>query len=140
MGLYSMYATSLVTNERQGNKRVEHRVSAPSEQAIVDAIESLGAGKLTSVFIEGEDPAYLSVGADQGRYIVFATFDTQRYLSLANPRELSGKETLRIGGQETSFERKFIVDRMMAVECALAFARDGVLHEKHRWIASPIYS
>lgn len=130
-----MYATSLVTNEWEGNRRVEHRVPAPSEKAIVDAIERLDARRLTSVFIEGEHPAYLSVGGgEHGRYIVFATFDTRCYISLANQIELPGEESLRVGGQETSFKRKFIVDRMMAIEAALTFARDGVLHEKYQWV------
>jgi hypothetical protein len=114
---------------------VERRVPEPTEDAIMDAIECLDAGKLTSVFIEGDHPAYLSVGSDQGRYVVFATFDAQRYQSLVNPKALMGKEILRIGGQETSFERKFVADRTMAIEAALAFARDGVLHGKYEWIA-----
>jgi hypothetical protein len=72
-------------------------------------------------------------GGENGKYIVYATEDNQKFLTLVNPGAPAGKCLLVAGGQRGEYDLRICVDLSAALEAAREYAESGQLATTLTW-------
>jgi hypothetical protein len=123
-----------------------HReIAHPDWARIEAAIRALDGDARTDVVLgaSNENPAdtphMMIGGGNEGRYIVYATYDGRRLFDLlrSDAGSESDDEDMRVvaGGQEGIFSASNVVDLATALAAARAFALDGELAPGLNWDA-----
>ena len=73
-------------------------------------------------------------GGAEGRYLVCASFDNDKFHSLVGVGDPSQTVTLVVGGQEGDYPADTIVDREATLAVAKTFAESGKLDPRFEWV------
>lgn len=124
---------------------LQREVAHPDWEQIEAAIRALDGDTRTDVALRAsnENPAdtphMMIGGGNEGRYVVYATYDGRRLFDLlrADADSDSDDEDMRVvaGGQEGIFHAREVVDLTTALAAARAFALDGELASGLNWDA-----
>jgi hypothetical protein len=121
-----VYAKALSTDYWRGTACDGEEIAHPSLEDIKAAITRLDGKYRTIVTIKGDEDAHLAVGGGaSGEYVVYATFDNKRFLTLTSAEPSDSKTMLFVGGQEGDYPKNIIVDLPLALAAAKAFAETG---------------
>ncbi|MDH5563638.1 MAG: Imm1 family immunity protein [Nitrospirota bacterium] len=108
-----------------------------SREDIDAAIRKLNGGKYAIVTLQGQDEAYLAIGGGaHGRYIVYATFNNEKFFYLVPDDKAMGSALLFIGGQEGDFPMETIVDVDLLFKAVKIFVEIGELESDLQWKTS----
>jgi Immunity protein Imm1 len=129
-----MFVTTMTTDYWEGVKSKHDTVLSPSWTEIEAAIACLDSETLTMVTLRGEGEAHLAVGGGGGRYVVYATFDNQKFLTLTRGGEGRSKVSLSIGGQMGEYPEDIVVDGPLALAAAKSFAESGQINDHLHWL------
>ena len=109
--------------------RIEHASSADFEHAL----DRLDAKVHTLITVQREGEQHLAIGGGAGQYVVYATFDNERFWSLLRAQAATGVVMLNAGGQEGDYPASQVVTREQARRAGLAFLGTGELDPSQRW-------
>jgi hypothetical protein len=129
-----MHVITLGTDLWEGVRCKDSKLSNPSWPAIETAIRDLDGEHRTIATIEGTGAVRLVVGGgSQGKYIVWATFDNEKFHTLLSTERSTEKILLRIGGQNGDYQKEMVVDIGAALKAAKTFYEFGKLNEELDW-------
>jgi Immunity protein Imm1 len=97
------------------------------------AISQLDGHHKTLVTLESEGETHMAVGGGKGKYLVYLTFDNERFHYVVEPSESDTDENLTVGGQEGTFPAKLCVDLNAALKAAKTFADSGMMEKSVIW-------
>jgi Immunity protein Imm1 len=128
-----MFISKLSVEDWQGNqnKGSVHTVEAWAE--IEAAISQLDGHHKTLVTLEADDETHMAVGGGRGKYIVYLTFDNERFHYVVQPSESDMEEILTVGGQEGAYPAKLCVGISAVLKAARAFAEYGAMEKSIIW-------
>jgi hypothetical protein len=128
------YITKICVDRWDGVFNKESEVVCPSIEQIKKMIERLDGRRFTMVILETHDEAHMAIGGgDNGRYIVYATFDNNLFYNLLSSKNSGNMVTLFIGGQEGEYPADTVVDFKSALAAATTYAESGILRSDLRW-------
>jgi hypothetical protein len=107
---------------------------APSLEEVEAAIKRLDGKRHTIVTIDGTDRAHMAVGGGgDGQYIVYASFDNERFFTLKSAERSDSKVLLLVGGQDGDYPKSIVVGLPLALAAAKTFAETGQIDPKLLW-------
>lgn len=131
-----MYITTLTFDAWNGVYDEGGEVDAPQWEDIETYIQALDGSKHTLVVLQGADEAHMAIGGEQSHYIVYATFDNQRFEQLQAQQVSDTSNSLvhlTVGGQPGDYQVRHIVTQGEAMKAAKTFALSGSLNEDLVW-------
>lgn len=133
----AMFISALSADEWAGVFNQGYTIEHPSLEQIESAIRMLDGQIRTLVTIEAEDETHMAIGGgSSGQYVVYATFDNQRFATLvaSNSRSSSNRAVVLVaGGQSGDYPERHCVDIEAALRAARAFAVNGSLDSDSTW-------
>jgi hypothetical protein len=128
------FVNRIIADKWSGALTEDEVIVSPTFDDLRRVIESLDANVKTSVFLEGENGAYLAVGGGSGQYIVYVSPSDQQFWNLiANRTERNEKISLVVGGQDGDYAARQVVDKNSAIKAAKRFFLKGELDRSLHW-------
>jgi hypothetical protein len=133
-----MYISSLWADEWVSYyDQRRHDTGHPTLDQIEAAIRQLDGRRRTAIGLDVDDVAYMGIaGGNDGKYIVFATYDNEQFFNLTLPGAPFPPEAmvrLVTGGQAGDFPANRCLDVEVALRAAKTFAVDGTLDPSLTW-------
>jgi hypothetical protein len=129
-----MYVKSLQYDNWENARGTDERIDNPSLTDIELAIRAIDGKRRQGVILVGVGDAHLAVGGGLGgQFVVYATFDNERFFSLTSNDNRGSSVRLLVGGQEGEYPSHMIVNLDHALAAAQAFARSGQLAPQLQW-------
>jgi Immunity protein Imm1 len=117
-----------------GNDSREWKVLRASHNDVDEAIEQLDGKRKTMVIVHGEGEKQLVVGGGAGGYVVYVSFNDDKFWNLASKTPKEGKALLFIGGQEGEYPGSTIVTKEQARAAAHVFMDAEALDPAQKWL------
>lgn len=92
-----------------------------STSELLDGLNRLDGNKHTLLNLIASEHGYLMIGGGNGQYVLSGEEDGMIFNLLNQDCHTDEKIELNAGGQIGLFERKYIVSKEQAINCALAF-------------------
>ena len=129
-----MFATALYADDWNNTSDEGAEYSCPDERLIRVTLEGLDGRRKTLVMLRNDDNANLVVGGgDDGRYVVYATFDNQSFQILSRNICSDLMVDLNAGGQVGEYPERWVVGIEDALQAAFCFAANGTLDPSLLW-------
>ncbi len=107
-------------------------VVEPDLEKIVASVSSLDGESCSLLTLYGADGDHLCVGGGNGQYVLYVTYDDERFHSL-----LSGDDETLVqvvaGGQSGDYQRRQVVSLDTALKATRRYAMDGQLERSVSW-------
>jgi len=96
-----MFVVEMFADSSEGIERSGNILLNPSWEDIDAAIRKLNGEKYPIVKLQGKGEAHMAIGGgENGRYIVYATFNNEEFFNLVSDDKTIGSVLLFISGQE----------------------------------------
>ena len=128
-----MFISKLSVEDWQGNQNKGSVQTVKAWTEIESAISQLDGHHKTLVTLEADDEIHMAVGGGRGRYIVYLTFDNERFHYVVEPSRPDVEENLTVGGQEGAYPAKLCVGINSVLKAAKAFAELGAMEKSIIW-------
>ncbi|MCY7390154.1 MAG: hypothetical protein LH647_01235 [Leptolyngbyaceae cyanobacterium CAN_BIN12] len=128
-----MFISKVSVEDWQGNQNKGSVQPAKEWQQIEAAINQLDGNHRTLVTLEAEGETHMAVGGGKGKYLVYLTFDNERFHYVVEPSKPDVDENLVVGGQEGIYPAKLCVDKNTVLKAAKAFAERGAMEKSVIW-------
>ncbi|WNZ47100.1 Imm1 family immunity protein [Leptolyngbya boryana CZ1] len=128
-----MFISKYSVEDWQGNRNHGSARPAQTWDEIETAIRSLDEHHKTPVTLETEDETHLAVGGGQGKYLVYLTFDNEKFHYLSDSSKQDEQENLVVGGQSGLYPAKYCVTLTTALKAAKTFVEFGVMEATLHW-------
>lgn len=128
-----MFVSKFSVEDWQGNQNRGSVQPVKEWQQIEAAINQLDGHHKTLVTLEADGENHMAVGGGKGQYIVYLTFDNERFHYVIEPSKPDVDENLVVGGQEGIYPAKLCVDIDAALKAAKAFAERGAMEKSVIW-------
>ena len=128
-----MFISKLSVEDWQGNQNRGSVQTVKAWTEIEAAISQLDGHHKTLVTLEADDEIHMAVGGDRGKYIVYLTFDNERFHYVVEPSRPDVEENLTVGGQEGAYPAKLCVGINSVLKAAKAFAELGAMEKSIIW-------
>lgn len=132
-----MYVQSLTFDDWNGLYDLGSDVASPSLELIQSRIRALDGSRFTLVVLAAEGEAHIAIGGGAlQRYIVYATYDGQRFGVARATSQSAGRGSpvqLIVGGQQGEYSAELTVSLEEALVAASAFAVEGKLDPSLIW-------
>lgn len=128
-----MFISKLSVEDWQGNQNKGSVQTVKAWTEIESAISQLDGHHKTLVTLEADDEIHMAVGGGRGRYIVYLTFDNERFHYVVEPSRPDVEENLTVGGQEGAYPAKLCIGINSALKAARAFAELGAMEKSIIW-------
>jgi hypothetical protein len=128
-----MFAINLTWDQWSATASNEQVQAHPTEHDIHEAIARLDGRTYTLVIAGGPEPAHIAVGGGPEKYVVYATFDNQRFHNLVVGDKCNEMQPLVVGGQRGDYPLNTIVSRAQALAAVRTFAEHGKLESTLGW-------
>ena len=128
------FVNEITADKWIGVKTDDEVIATPTVDDLHRVIEALDADVKTSVFLKGENGAYMAIGGGLGKYVVFVSPSDQKFWNLI-AREGATNETVSIviGGQEGDYPARQVVDKNAAMKAAESFFSQGERDPSLHW-------
>jgi len=131
-----MYVTKMFQDDWESGGDEGREIISPHVSEIEAFIRELDGERKTLVMLAADADAHMGIGGgENGRYVVYATYDNDEFFNLIDPDASASEDKvmLFIGGQEGDYSRKHCVSLDIALQAALTFAEDGSLNPSLMW-------
>ncbi len=128
-----MFISKFSVENWQGNQNKGSLKRVKDWAEIETAISELDGHYKTLVTLETDDETHMSVGGGKGKYVVYLTFDNERFHYVVDLSKLDSDESLVVGGQEGVYAAKLCVGLNAALRAAKTFAECGVMDQSVVW-------
>ncbi len=128
-----MFISKLSVEDWQGNQNKGSVQTVKAWTEIEAAISQLDGHHKTLVTLEADDEIHMAVGGGRGKYIVYLTFDNERFHYVVEPSRPDVEENLTVGGQEGAYPAKLCVGINSVLKAAKAFAELGAMEKSIIW-------
>jgi hypothetical protein len=129
-----MYVKSLEYDNWEDTRSVDERIDNPSLSDIELAIRAIDGNRRQGIILLGASDAHLAVGGGSGgQFVVYVTFDNERFFCATSNNNGGSIVRLQVGGQEGEYPSHLIVNLDQALAAAQMFARFGQLDPELRW-------
>ena len=129
-----MFVDVLTVAQRTPERQWSEMTSLPGWAEIEEALNHLD-GDRSSLMTLNTDEGCMTIGGGQDGYLVCATFDLENYHQAVNPAACVESRELRVNGKPRACAGKSVVNRVVALRAARAFALDGRLEPSLLWEA-----
>lgn len=129
-----MFVDVLTVAQRTPERQWSEMTSAPAWPDIEDALLHLD-GDRSSLMTLGTDLGCMTIGGSREGYLVCATFDQENYHKAVDPARPAVTSEVRVNGRPRPCAAKSVVNRVVALQAARAFALDGRLEPSLLWEA-----
>lgn len=116
-----------------GIDNTEWHVLSASAEDLDQALDRLDARTYTMLTIAGDGEQHLAIGGGGGRYVVYATFDNERFWNLLRSEPVDGVELVTAGGQEGEYPAMQVVTLSQARAAGRVFLDAGKLDPDQEW-------
>jgi|SRR3990172_1301245 len=123
----------IVGDRLSGTSTSQWSIDAPTRGDLDRVLDQLDAETYTMITLHAGEGHHLAIGGGRGRYVVYVTFDNQRFWTLVRRSPASGTVLLNAGGQEGDFPAEHVVDWDQARAAAYEFLETGQLDPNQRW-------
>ena len=121
-----MYISSICCDDWVGLSSEHKTVENPTWADVEAPIRALDGARRTVVALEGEGEKHLCVGGGSlGRYCIYATFDNERFFTLAFGDQPETAVMLNVGGQEGDYPSNTIGDIATVLVASKRLLRPG---------------
>jgi len=128
-----MFISKFSVEDWQGNQNKSSVQLARNWQEIAAAINQLNGQYKTLVTLETDGETHMAIGGGDGRYVVYLTFDNDRFYYLVDPSKSNLEETLIVGGQEGVYPSKLCIDIDTTLKAAKTFVEFGSMEKSTVW-------
>ncbi len=128
-----MFISKFSTEDWQGNQNHGSIEDVSSWREIETAIKELDGHRKTLVTLETDGETHMALGGGGGKYLVYVTFDNEKFSYLINSTKSDRSETLVVGGQEGIYPGKWCVDLTLALKVAKSFSEFGEIDKSVVW-------
>lgn len=108
-------------------------IDTPTHEDLDRVLDQLDAQAYTMVTLHAGEGHLLSIGGGGGRYVVYVTFDNERFWSLVGRSAATGTIVLNVGGQKGDYPAEHVVDKDQARGAAHEFLETGQLDPGQQW-------
>lgn len=129
-----MFVDVLTVAQRTPERQWSEMTSLPAWPEIEDALLHLD-GDRSSLMTLGTDEGCMTIGGGSDGYLVCATFDLENYHQAVDPEANPEPRHLSVNGKSRACAAKAVVNRVVALRAARAFALDGRLDTSLMWEA-----
>src|SRR6186713_3096258 len=98
-----MVVQRIIADRWEGVFNHEETVESPTVADLERLINRLDADVHTMITLLSGGEAHLTVGGGANQYVVYATFDNQRFWNLVSQFRSNGTVMLKVGGQEGAY-------------------------------------
>jgi hypothetical protein len=123
----------IVGDRWSGASASQWSIEAPTHEDLDRVLGQLDAETYTMVTLHAGEGHHLAIGGGRGQYVVYATFDNERFWSLVRGGAATGTIVLNAGGQEGDYAAEQVVDQDQARGAAHEFLETGQLDPKQQW-------
>jgi hypothetical protein len=128
-----MFISKFSVENWQGNLNKGSVQLVKNWQQIETAIHQLDGDRRTLVTLETEGETHMAIGGGKDKYLVYLTFDNEKFYQVIEPSSPDVEQSLVVGGQEGIYPAKFCVDKNTAIKAAKTFAELGVIEKSVTW-------
>ncbi len=128
-----MFISKFSVDNWESNRNSELLQEVKEWSQIETAIRALDGHRRTSITLETEGEAHMSIGGGNGKYFVYLTFDNDNFNYLVNLSSSDKTEILVIGGQAGIYPAKSCVDLVTTIKAAKVFAESGTMERTVSW-------
>ena len=130
----NFYVNQIAADRWSGVLTDDDVIVSPTLDDLHRVIGALDANIRTSVFLKGDNGAYLAIGGGTGKYIVYASPSDQQFWNLiANRPDENGIVSLAVGGQDGDYPARQVVDKNIAIMAAESFFLKGERDPSFHW-------
>jgi len=128
-----MFVDVLTVAQRTPERQWSEMTSLPAWPDIEEALMHLDGDRSSLMTIATSDGC-MTIGGGRDGYLVCATLDLESYHQAVDPAPGEGRE-LRVNGKTRACAGKSVVNRVVALRAARAFALQGRLEPSLLWEA-----
>lgn len=128
-----MTSVRIIGDRWRGTTNDEWIVENPTRDQPALAIRQLDTRVHTLVMAMGAEEQHLGVGGGNGRFVVYATFDSNTFWNLTCADTAYGNVLLNAGGQDGHYPSNLVVDAALAEEAATTFLETFGLAPTGHW-------
>jgi hypothetical protein len=130
----SVFVNQITADNWSNEVTNDEVIISPTVADLHRVIDLLDADVRTSVFLYGDNGAYLAIGGGNGQYIVYvAPSDKQFWNLTSNEADESEMISLVVGGQESEYDARQIVTKDIAIKAAESFFTKGDIDPSLHW-------
>ena len=128
-----MFISKFSVENWDGNQNKISVQAAKDWQQIQTAIDQLDGHRHTLVTLETEGEAHMAIGGGSTKYLIYLTFDNERFYYVAQSSNLDTNESLIVGGQEGIYPSRFCVEKNTVMKAAKTFVEIGIMENSISW-------
>lgn len=111
-------------------------IASPSWDEVAAAIERLDGATFSELFLhldDAEDETYLTVAGGPDAFLVFVCVANEEFHEAIDPAASDSSVTMVVGGQQSTFGRRELIDREHALVAAHTYFDTATLDASITW-------
>src|SRR5690349_20562901 len=113
-----MVVERIIADRWEGVFNHEETVESPTVADLEQLLDKLDADVHTMLTLRSVGEAHMAVGGGANQYVVYATFDNERFWNLMSQVPSNGTVVLKVGGQEGHYLGSQVVSKELALRAA----------------------